>query len=363
MDGSISHKVVRLHNELRFWWRDLCRIGVALYDPHNDQLSTFVSSDKQDGENPLEHYQVTLSQVPSLKELADLRRTRVVSDLGGYGDPANEHTRRLLKAGFRSSYTVPMYCSNGHFSGFLFFDAEQADYFTPELTHHLDVYAELLSALIQAEIAPTQVLSAAVYTAKRFTDWRDEETGAHLARVSHYSRLMGYALADSQQLEDEYIQFLFQFAPLHDIGKVAIPDSILLAPRKLSEEEFQIMQTHVGKGLNIVNELIDNFGLGQVYHLQLLRDIVLHHHERWDGKGYPNGLAGTDIPLAARIVAVADCFDALLTERPYKPAWGYQETCDYMREHAGSHFDPACVEALLARPADIDDVRQRFRDE
>ena len=359
-NDSISQKVMRLHNELRFWWHDLCRIAVALYDPRDDMLSTFVSS--SDGESPLVHYRARLADVPSLKALAEQRQSRVIVDLEALRSPPSAHTQRLLQAGFRSSYSVPMYSPNGQLTGFLFFDANRAGYFDPSLTRHLDIYAELLSALIQAEIAPVQTLSGAVFTAKRFTDLRDEETGAHLARVAHYARLIATNLADKHALDDEYIEFLYQFAPLHDIGKIAIPDRILLSPARLDAAQRRIMQTHVTRGLAIIDEMIGNFGLRNLDHVETLRDIVLRHHEQWDGGGYPDGLSGNDIPLAARIVSLADSFDALLSTRPYKPAWTHAKVKQHLRLQRGRKFDPDCVDALLQDETVLLAIREKYLD-
>jgi len=360
VSNSISQKVLRLHQELSFWWQDLCRIAVALYDPLDEQLTTFVSNSSHD--DPLTQYRMPLAEVPSLQELARKRSNRIIEDLHDLKQSTSHHTRCLIEAGFRSSYTVPMFSPNGQLIGFLFFDSNKPGYFDQALIHHLDIYAELLSALIQSEIAPAQTLSAAVFTAKRFTDLRDEETGAHLARVAHYARLIASKLAGRYGLNDEYIEFLYQFAPLHDIGKVAIPDQILLNSRRLDERERRIMQTHVVRGLEIVDEMIANFGLHSLDHVEILRDIVLYHHEQWDGNGYPQGLAADAIPLAARIVCVADCFDALLSQRPYKPAWEFAKVKAHLLQERGSKFAPDCVDALLSDEPEIESIRQRFQE-
>ena len=361
MESSISQKVLRLHEELRFRWQDLCRIAIALYDASNGMLTTFVASDKK--RDPLPHYRLPLAEVPSLVGLARQRRCRVIDELDDDLSGESLHRRQLIDIGLRSSYTVPLYGSGGDLSGFLFFDAERPEFFSQELTRHLDVYAELLSTLVQSEMAPVRLLNAAVFSAKRFAHWRNEETGAHLARVAHYARLIADHLTPAHALSDEYIEYLYQFAPLHDIGKVAIPDEILLQQGPLDARQNAIMRTHVGKGLNIVDEMVENFGLGQLPHIQMLRDIVLLHHERWDGGGYPNGLVGEEIPLAARIVGLADYFDALLSARPYKRAWSLERTKTHILEQRERHFDPQCVDALCAGLAQVPAIRDRYVDD
>lgn len=149
---------------------------------------------------------------------------------------------------------------------------------------------------------------------------------------------------------------LLDAAPMHDIGKVGIPDHILLKPGKLTPEEFAIMKTHAMLGYQILAG-------SQSEIVQIGAEIALAHHEKFDGSGYPKGLAGEDIPLFARIVAVADVFDALTSERPYKSAWPLDKAVQFLRDGAGQHFDPACVEALLKDWDQVLEIRERYRDE
>jgi HD-GYP domain-containing protein (c-di-GMP phosphodiesterase class II) len=154
---------------------------------------------------------------------------------------------------------------------------------------------------------------------------------------------------------------VFLFAPLHDVGKIAIPDRILLKPGRLSDAEFQLMKTHVAKGVAIIDTIAHSFGIGATQHVELLRNIVEFHHEAVDGSGYLQGRAGSDIPLEARIVTVADVFDALTTTRPYKPAWSTEDAFRLLGELAGSKFDAACVAALQENRPVVEAIQERFR--
>lgn len=183
-------------------------------------------------------------------------------------------------------------------------------------------------------------------------DSRDPETGAHILRMSHTAKLIGSALG----LSDADQQLLLDAAPMHDVGKVGIPDHILLKPGKLDPAEFEIMKGHAMLGYEILR------GSNSVI-LQAAATIALGHHEKFDGNGYPAGLKGEDIPLFARICAVADVFDALTSERPYKKAWEDERAVAYLREQSGSHFDPRCVDAFLACWDEVLAIRERFRDE
>jgi len=166
----------------------------------------------------------------------------------------------------------------------------------------------------------------------RAAEYKDNETGLHVIRMSHYSRLLGLAAGMSEEEAD----LLLNAAPMHDIGKIGIPDEILSKPGKLDKDERKLMGEHPDFGGNIIgthtSELLD-----------LARTVALTHHEKWDGTGYPNGLKGEEIPLAGRIVAIADVFDALTTDRPYKKAWSVEQAVTYLKEQSGKHFDPDLV--------------------
>ena len=173
-------------------------------------------------------------------------------------------------------------------------------------------------------------------------EYRDLGTSAHLVRMSRYAGV----IADALGMPDDDIRALTSAAPLHDVGKIGIPDAILLKRSALTEEEFAVMRTHPLIGHDILSG-------SQSHFVQMGALIALHHHERWDGSGYPHGTKGDEIPLPARIVAVADVFDALTSERSYKKAWSMDDAFDYMKAHRGTLFDPACIDALLANRARI----------
>lgn len=153
----------------------------------------------------------------------------------------------------------------------------------------------------------------------------------------------------------EQLKILLEAAPMHDVGKVGIPDSILLKPGRLDEDEFAIMKQHSTIGHQILSGSDSSL-------LQMAAEIALSHHEKFDGSGYPAGLAGTSIPLPGRIVAVADVFDALTSARPYKKAWEMEQAVAFLKDNRNSHFDPDCVDALLGRLTEVEEIRRRFQD-
>ncbi len=191
-----------------------------------------------------------------------------------------------------------------------------------------------------------------IFCLSRAAEYRDPETGAHIIRMAHYSKLIAGILGLSLEQQD----LLLEAAPMHDIGKVGTPDMILLKPGKLSEEEFAIMKRHAVIGYEVLSASSSPL-------LQVAAEIAYTHHEKFDGSGYPRRLAGTDIPLFGRIVAVADVFDALTSERPYKKAWSNEQATQMLREGKGTHFDPACVEAFFTDFDQVMSIKNRFLDE
>lgn len=185
----------------------------------------------------------------------------------------------------------------------------------------------------------------------RAAEFKDKDTGAHIIRMSHYSRLLGEAYGGNE----EWLDYLFNAAPMHDVGKIGIPDSILLKPGKLDAEEWEEMKRHTSYGGQIIGESSSPL-------LRMARDIALSHHEHWDGSGYPLGLKARDIPLEGRIVAIADVFDALTSQRPYKQAWTVEKAFEEIRMGAGTHFDPALVALFERILPDCLEVRAQYGD-
>ncbi|MBP2297258.1 HD-GYP domain-containing protein [Azospirillum rugosum] len=266
-----------------------------------------------------------------------------------------------MQKGFRSRYVSRIHWQ-GNLYGFLFLNSKEVGFFTKEIVSALTPHRRLIDLLVVSEITSTRAMLAAVHTALQVSHYRDEETGAHLDRMSRYAHLVATRVAMKHALTDEFVEYVLQYAPLHDVGKVAVPDSILLKPGKLSADEFEVMKTHVVKGLDIINAIIHDHGLGALPHATILRNVVAYHHEAFDGSGYPHALSGAAIPLEARIVTVADVFDALTSERPYKDAWTNEAAASYLREQAGRKFDPDCVEALLADMSAIITIQRQFGD-
>ncbi|MCW9024200.1 MAG: HD domain-containing protein [Gammaproteobacteria bacterium] len=353
----LHNKIISAHKSISVIFPFIERIAITIYDPESNMLKTYMHS-SSDG-NPLPHYQTLLDDAPSLKEIARKGLPRVINNMLTFEHGEHEHTKRIGRSGYAASYTLPMF-NNGAFFGFIFFNSYEKDVFSEKVLQQIDIYGHLISLMVINELISIQTLTAAVKTTGHITHVRDPETGSHLDRMSRYSRLIAVALAEKHNLSDSFIEHIFMFSPLHDIGKIAIPDHILLKPGELDEKEKIIMKTHSQMGSEMINELLGNFGLENVEYIDVLRNIAKFHHEAMNGSGYPQGMKGDDIPFEARIVAVADVFDALTSTRPYKEAWSNDRAIKMLRKLAGETLDQDCVDALLDNMDQIEQIQKQF---
>tara|TARA_R110002167_G_scaffold234682_1_gene439960 strand:- start:490 stop:1557 length:1068 start_codon:yes stop_codon:yes gene_type:complete len=220
---------------------------------------------------------------------------------------------------------------------------------------HIALYDQ--NRQLQKKVAErTQALEASqlriIHHLGQAVEYRDNETGAHVIRMSRYTRFIAKAYGGN----DDWVRKIFLAAPMHDVGKIGIPDSILLKPGKLTPEEWEIMKRHTIFGGEIFSDDDDPM-------LKIAKTIALTHHEKWDGSGYPNGLKGEEIPIEGRIVAIADVLDALMSKRPYKEAWSLEESLAYIQDNSGSHFDPSLTPLMEGITTKILDVRKQYPDE
>ncbi|MDD3147519.1 MAG: response regulator [Candidatus Riflebacteria bacterium] len=228
-----------------------------------------------------------------------------------------------------------------------------------ELQRHSLHLEDLVQEKIQ-EISDAQL--ATITALANLAESRDDATGGHIERTQDFCRALAEQLrkrsAYALQIDDVFVNNLYFAAPLHDIGKVGIRDSILLKPGKLSPDEFEIMKTHVMIGVKTLESIRGRYPDNEFLNMGI--NITRYHHEKWDGKGYPEGLAQTKIPLCARIMALADVYDALRSRRPYKPPFSHDVSCNIIFESSGSHFDPEVVAAFKEIHYDLSCIRDRL---
>jgi HD-GYP domain-containing protein (c-di-GMP phosphodiesterase class II) len=357
---ALGSRLRQLHEQLLELAPDVDRIACVLYDPQDDLLKTFVNSTRS-GE-AIKAYEFRLAESDSLSRLASSGSTRVLDDIPSAVQGNSLHSIWLLKEGYRSSLTVPLY-DKGAFIGFLFYDSRRPAAFTAAVQRNLSLFSTLINMTISNELNLVRSITTSAQVAREFANLRDFETGGHLERMAHYARLIARDLQESHGLSDEFIEHLYLFAPLHDIGKIGIPDSVLLKPGRLDPEERQLMETHVGKGVEVLEKLIGEFGLEELPDSAVMRNVVAGHHECLDGSGYPLGLKGEAIPLEARIIAVADVLDALTSHRPYKEPWSFEDAvAELERLVATGKFDADCVAAVKRHRGEVMAICDRFQD-
>ena len=356
----LTEKLRFLHQIIRQDFPFIDRLAIALYDEKTQMLKTYTHS-TEGCDSPVTTYEAPLSAAPSLHAIIEHRRPRLVQDLNIFAKGTHEHTQRVAAKGYKSSYTMPLYQS-GIFIGFLFFNSLQEHPFDPKALRQIDIYGHLIALMVINELAAIRTLLAAVRAARSMTHYRDLETGSHIDRTAHYARLIARELAAGYGITDEQIEHIFLFSPMHDVGKIGIPDNILRKPSKLDDTEFDVMKTHPVKGREIIDSVLQDFGLGALGHTNILRNIAEFHHEAVDGSGYPSGLKGDEIPIEARISAVADVFDALTSRRSYKAAWSNEQAFALLRQMSNSKLDRDCVEALINNAGKVLEIQQRFRD-
>jgi HD-GYP domain-containing protein (c-di-GMP phosphodiesterase class II) len=358
---TLAERLRSLHGRLLSTMPQVDRIACALYDQGEDLLKTFINSTRNG--QPLANYEYKLADSRSLKELAASGESRVLDDISHALQSNSAHTAWLKEQGYRSSFTVPIY-DGPSLLGFVFFDSTQKSAFTPNVQRDLVLYSSLINMAIAGELSAVRSVLEATRIARELAEVRDFETGAHLERMAHYSRIIAKFVAPRHGLDDEFVENVYLFSSLHDIGKIGIPDSVLLKRGRLDPDERVIMETHVEKGVQIIDRVVGTGLQQRLPDSTILRNIVHCHHEYLDGSGYPRHLKGDQIPMEARIVTVADIFDALTAYRPYKRPWSPEQALEELdRMAAEGKLDRDCVEAVHARWSDILATGERYRDE
>lgn len=358
---SLNDRLHTIHDVIASRYPYIDRVSIAIYDPATELLKTFISSNTDN--QPLMHYEASLHDVPSLFTLAKAHKSRIVSHIpSAFAGSNSKHTTWLKDRNYLSSLTVPVYQAN-KFAAFIFFDSKLTDAFSLESARFLEIFADLISQLFLLQLKVAHGMVAAVQVASGLARIRDLETGQHLERMASYARLIALAVADQYALSDEFIEYIYLFAPLHDIGKIGIPDNVLLKPGQLDQQEWIVMRRHVEIGVSITDKIKQELGFEGSLAAKVMHSVVAYHHERGDGSGYPHGLRMDQIPLEGRIMAVADVYDALSNRRPYKQAWS-QDDCmlELRKEMACGRLDELCTEALVSAQSARLEIQAKFAD-
>ena len=303
-----------------------------------------------------------------------------IDDLARYVEKnsTSKSAKLLLEEGMRSTLALPLIIEN-RTRGFLLFASVHPEFFKEEhlfflrslggqialsvqraeLLEELEMHTKNLEHLVKLrsfELLKTQ--KTTIFALSKLAETRDADTGAHLERIRKYSVLIAQILKYSgheDEISNQYLRDLYDSSILHDIGKVGIPDNILMKPCPLSPEEFEIIKTHTVIGYNALKTASEELGADSF--LRMAMDITLYHHERWDGQGYPKRLAGAEIPLAARIVSIGDVYDALTTKRPYKEPFSHERAIAIMKDEEG-RYDPVLFKIFLENEEEFNRIRK-----
>lgn len=339
------------------------RLAVAFLDNGGNVIAESAASDLPTIE--IEPGYTEELSATTLPDILTSGTSRIINDLKLYYETQHQSrsTELILREGVNSSITVPIEV-HGNILGFLFISSTQVGAYNDE---HVRIAEKTLGLLKQNLLYHYIIQEIVAETTRAFIslmERKDNETSLHITRMSHYS----YAIARSLASEDETLtpmklREIRWFAPLHDIGKIGVPDAILQKNGPLNREERLKIEEHVGIGHEVIMSM--NQGVSRILSQDLLKtaeEIICSHHERYDGTGYPRGMAGDEIPLAGRIVALADVFDALTSKRPYKEAFSIEKAVGIIEEGVGSHFDPRVYRAFQNSMSRILEIYERYKE-
>ncbi|KAA3652009.1 MAG: HD domain-containing protein [Proteobacteria bacterium] len=329
-----------------------CRLAVIWLDDDGTRIAASIDSmgrRKTPGDNDTTH----VADSPTLRQCL---ATGCLQRMPPLGDPL---IRWVAEDTCEPLLCLPLTRSGEPLGALLVM--QRAGFDTPpaRLTE-LACWAPLMAEVLVHEIDAIHGLFGAVRFARDFTLMRDTETGQHQLRLGGYAGLLAQVMGQAHGLDESFSQEIALYAPLHDIGKIGIPDEILLKPGKFDDAERERMKMHVTNGAALIDRLVEDFRLEHNPRIKALRAVVAWHHEYLDGSGYPEGRAGDDIPLETRVITVSDIFDALTNVRAYKQRWSLDEAFDLLRSMAGTQLDKECVLAFISERKQITEIWQHY---
>ncbi|MEC6882238.1 HD-GYP domain-containing protein [Photobacterium piscicola] len=336
---------------------EIIGIAVTRIDEHDNLYSVYRSPDYGDN---FPTFISSISQSPRLNKIRASLEPSIIDNMLSHQSSVKQIHLRLLQSNCISSMACPIY-SNDIFIGVLFINAKVKDFFSEKI-NYFTTFSILISLLIADNFNNKKSFHSIVKTVLLLSHHRDPETQNHLKRVAEYSRLIGLYLAKKGKCNGDFVDSVYHFSDMHDIGKSLIPEDILYSTKIYTDEERAVMNQHPELGCQLLSNILTTFKYDNNQELDIILNIIRHHHERYDGNGYPYKLKGTDIPLEARIVTVADVIDALLSHRPYKQPWSIDDVELYLINGSGTLFDPLCIDAILYSLDKITLIQKRYPD-
>lgn len=357
---SLEEKLKILHRVVRTKYSFVQRISVALYDKKSDMLRTFLSSSGRD--YPLEFYEARLEEAPSLKAILQTGKPRVINDLTLFDNGEHEHTKSIIGQGYRSSYTIAMYFQN-EFSGFIFFNSYEPDCMQEEPLKDLDLYAHLISALINQKLSHIKSMLSALKEKSAEAGRKEtrEEQTLRLARISRFACLIAAELARSgkHHFKDADIEEISWFSPFHLLSKV-YSEPARYADHIAAALDRRATEANLMQDPRWIDRALEDLGFESSEATEKLKNIARYYHENADGSGYPKGLKKEDIPIEARIVCVADLFDAMTGQGAGMQTWSNEEAYRMLQRLSKAIVDEDCVKALIKNGDKVEQIQASF---
>lgn len=331
------------------------RIGIALLNGHGNIVAEAAYSDNLPSLK--QGYSKELQETSLTSVVVD-KQPRVVEDYEEHLEmnPGSETTKMMLEEGIRSSIAYPIVV-NEECIGVIFFSSTLIGAYGNKYLPYIRMITCNIGMAVEKHILVDDLILTSITGFAKLVEAKDTDTGQHVERIQNYSKILAERLAKTDKyckiINRRFIKDVFNFSPLHDIGKVGIPDSILLKPGRLTEQEFEVMKGHTTVGADILMRASNNLLRKGKNLYDVGIQIILSHHEKYNGEGYPYGLIGEDIPLSARIVTVADVLDALTSKRIYKDEFSLDLALEIIKKESGRSFDPDVVSALFDSMDDI----------
>lgn len=339
------------------------RVGISLTDIEgNIRLYTLRATQKQ---KYLLSGQMFKISNTSLGAILKTKKPRIINDYEEYmsKNPKSSSVKLILEEGVFSSIAYPLIVNDVSI-GIVFFSSGEKGVYTEEHLERVKLIANSLAISIEKNLLVDELILTSINGFAKLVEAKDCETGLHIERMQNYSKILARTLSKSPKykyiIDEQFINDIYKFSPLHDIGKIGIAEGILLKPGKLTYEEFEVMKKHTEIGASVLKKASNNLLRRGKRYFEMAIQIAQNHHEKYNGKGYPKGISGEDIPLAARIVAVADVFDALTSKRVYKNMFDIDSSLKMIESEKGKSYDPVVVEALMLSKKEILRIHEEY---
>lgn len=353
--SSLNEQLKQIKHRLQAHAPFIDRVSFAFFEPATNELKTYADSETEDA---LAHYHAPLSELPTLLQAVEKRQVRIISSLEDL--PQSKHTQALLSAGYKSSYAQPCF-ENEEFIGFMFLNSFTKQAFDNALPDTIYPYLNIVQFTVYSELRVVHAIAECAEATQNLSPVYRRDSLAHQERVSHYARIIANGVAHEWNIDDETCEHIALFARFHDIGKVRLNADLICKSDTLAPHEKSEMQSHVKNGIQIIDDILKSFGYPEHPSIELLRNIMSYHHEFLDGSGYPFGLVGEQIPYSARIVAVANIFDALTTHRPYRQAWSVTHALLELEKMARDNkIEESCINALRDEQDELKQIISQF---